>query len=269
MNENLSRQEKLESFRRKEAKESRRKKVTLAVVLLSVVALIGVGIWSAIRSMPEPVQAGNKVPTKVTSEGAFRIGTTGVVNPKTDSKAPRVEMFFDPMCPGCAGVDQAAGERMQEAAKNGEVDLYMNPLSFLDRQSTDRFSSRAASAFITIAENSPAHAVDFLHLVYSEDNHPSEGAAYRSVPDSKFVELAKEAGVDDATANLIPQRLYQNWVLQNTEKQNARTEIFPKGITTPTMVAGGKLENGKLVGFKAVDLQNGPLEAFNNAIKNN
>lgn len=250
-----SRQEKLDKLRRKEAKEERITKFIFIGIAVVVAAVVVLGITMAIRSVPEEVAGGDMKPTKVTAQGGFRIGTTGsVIAPDAEAAdgAVRAELFFDPMCPGCASVEREAGPRFLEAAKNGEIDLHMNPLSFLDRQSSDNYSSRAVNAVVEVAEHSPEHMMAFVTAIYSEENHPSEGSSYTPVTDEDFANMAQSVGVPESVTANFKNKRYLNWVQSHTTEQAARSEVFPEGLTTPTMVLGGSVKDGKLEGHTRV-----------------
>lgn len=269
------RQQRLAEVRSQQAREERIRKGVIVGVIVAVIAVVGFALAMAIKANPPKstsVNEGTAIPTKVNAQGAFRIGKDGsVVDPATKPVpgAKRAELWFDPMCPGCAAVERAAGARFLEAAKAGEVDLYLNPLSFLDRQSSDEYSTRAVNAFVTVAEKSPEHTMPFLSALYTEENHPEEGAAYDSVSDEDFARIAQSVGVPADVAAQFSEHSYTQWISQHTEGQSARQDVFPEGVTTPTMVIGGTEDgSNKLSGFSKVNFAGpaGPVAEFDKAL---
>jgi len=204
-------------------------------------------------------------PKNFDEHGAFQVKSDNL-----KSNATRVDDFFDPLCPGCGAVHRASGDRMKELVKSGDIDLRLSPVSFLDEASTDKYSTRAINSFVTVAENSPEHALEFLSALYRKDFQPQEGTqnyGQKPVTDQALVEAAVGAGVPADVAKTIPEHRYADWIKKTSEKQVKRSDLFPGGFSTPAIFTGVKYSSdGKASGTK-IDFKNKDiLKAFNEAV---
>jgi predicted DsbA family dithiol-disulfide isomerase len=58
----------------------------------------------------------------------------------------RVDAFIDFLCPFCRQFEEASGPALDRMVEQGAIRWVNHPLSFLDRLSTTRYSSRASAA---------------------------------------------------------------------------------------------------------------------------
>lgn len=228
---------------------------TLALIGL-ILAVLVVTVVNAEKSKLE--ELGTSIPDFVTAEGAVLINQTSSETPD----AARLDVFFDFSCPACANADQIFKDTIDEYLENDEIQLYLNPLSFMDAASPDNFSTRAASHFLTVFEHNPDKALEFVSVLFQ--NQPSG----MRTSNETFVEYAKQAGVSEEAYGAFKNEAYTQWVLDNTTRQGERVEIFAQGISTPTYVVGSNITDGKTTDFNKLVLSEGdPLTILKNAIK--
>lgn len=238
---------KIEALRKEEQRSEKRAKTIMfsliGAAIIGLIALIAFILSQGIEkgaalSGGEVVLGEQLTPKTANSNNAFLVESENV---KEDAK--RVDVFFDPMCPGCGIVDQSIGGTLAELVDNGDISLYLSPVSFLDGTSSDKYSSRALNAFVTIAEENPRHALTFMNTILSEEFQPDEGQTYTPVPNETFVEIAKTIGVTDETATSIQDLHYTDWLSQAADKQTERTDLFPEGFSTPAVFINVKYDD--------------------------
>jgi protein-disulfide isomerase len=208
---------------------------------LTVIALmIGVIAWTFVRAggPSAPVSDSLAAPAGATSSGAVVVG---------EPSAPvTVTIYADFMCPWCGSFERANGDALAAAVDAGKVKLEIHPMAFLDKLSSGtRYSSRAANAFVTLANADPAVAFRFHRLLYAYQ--PAEGST--GLSDARLVEIAGEAGATPEMTGAFAAQTYDGWV------QRATQQAWDAGVTgTPTVKIDGQTFTGDL--FTA-----GPLAA--------
>lgn len=266
-----------EKLKKERAQELKKEKTRRAVMIggISVASLAALGglSWAIVASLPEQKPKGEqKIPTKADAHGAFHIDSTGAVIEDTEPSGSitRMDMFIDPQCPACGMIDRAIKDRVAELLTNEEIDLFLTPTAFLNNASTDKYSSRAVNALITVAEESPDHFMKFMHILFEEGKQPGEGGSYVPVSDEVLGERAVEAGVSQDVADKFAQRHYLDWIEQHTNTQlNDRPDLFPDGFATPSVFFNVDYdEEGKaLSGYTKVSFQGDPVQDFNSSLE--
>ena len=266
------RRQRAAEMRKQAKKKARRDKIVRVSALVSVIAvLVGLIGYIAVTAHNKKDSDGwTQAATQLTPKNFDEHGAFQVKSNNLKSSATRVDDFFDPLCPGCGAVHRASGDRMKELVKSGDIDLRLSPVSFLDEASTDKYSTRAINAFVTVAENTPERALEFLSALYRKDFQPQEGTqnySQKPVTDQALVEAAVGAGVPADVAKTIPEHRYADWIKKTSEKQVKRSDLFPGGFSTPAIFTGVKYSSdGKASGTK-IDFKNKDiLKAFNEAI---
>lgn len=247
---------------KKLAVRQRRNKIIIrtSVAVVAVAAVAGLVIAGSIGTAQkkeakaqETASLKLNTPSLATATGSFTVDSAGKAVPldEADTKLPRIEFIFDPQCPGCHLVETGTQSTVQELMRDKKAQFYFTPVSFLNDASTDDYSARAASTVIEVAESDPAHFYDYITEIYKDKNFPGEGADYPKggVSYADLGKVAKEAGVSQKAIDRFSEQNYRLWVLENTKVNAARSEIFPNGISTPTVLMGGKLveENKRFV----------------------
>lgn len=228
----------------------------------AVVALVvSAGISNSRKAEEKEQEAASlelNVPSLASATGGFAVDGDGKAIPlsEADSSLPRVEFILDLHCGGCHQVETGVNSTMEEMMKAGEAQFIFTPVSFMNKASTDDYSARAASTLIEVAETDPEHFFSYLSALY--ENFPQEGSGYPrgGVSYDDLVRVAKSAGVSEEAIKKFEEQRFRLWVLENTSVVEARSEIFPDGISTPTVLMGGELKesDGKFVleGFTKV-----------------
>jgi len=164
-------------------------------------------------------------------------GTEEVAGLVLGSEGPLVELFEDYVCPFCAQLEAAAGERLRQGALGGEYRLVVHPVAFLTED-----SPRAANASACVYANSDQQTwVAFHESVYAAQD-PQETVGQFAT--ERLLELAASAGAGtpEVTA-CIQDGSYDTWVAELTE------QAFGRGVSgTPTLAVDGRLTDvGSLV----------------------
>lgn len=183
------------------------------------------------------------VPSLATATGSFAIDNTGKAVPleKADDSLTRVEFILDLHCGGCRQVETGINDTMKSMMENNEAQFFFTPVSFMNDASNDDYSARAASTLIEVAETDPENFFNYINALYK--NFPAEGNQYprNGVSYDNLGQVAKSAGVSEEAISKFEEQRFRLWVLENTSVVENRSEIFPQGISTPTILLGGKL----------------------------
>lgn len=253
--------EKREAAKRLAARQKRNKLIVRWTVGVAAVAAVAGAVVAGSIATSQQKEAKEKeasslelnTPSLATAVGSFAVDRAGKAIPldEADSSLPRIEFIFDPQCPGCQIVETGTHDEVETLMESGGAQFYFTPVSFLNGASTDDYSARAASTAIEVAESDPEHFYDYIGAIYEEENFPGEGAQYPQggVSYADLGDTAREAGVSEEAIAKFDEQNYRLWVLENTEVATARTEVFPDGISTPTILMGGELqeEGGRFV----------------------
>ena len=161
-------------------------------------------------------------------------------------------------------------EYLQKMVDAGQINLDLHFMAFMDRWSTDEYSSRAANAAIYLAEHDsdPNHLISFLEKVYAEDFQPEEGSAYKSVSDAKIKEQMIAAGVSKDVADKAFGRDYQEWLDAIDTYTPKRSELWHQSgsykgsMTTPTVIINGKYWDMDQLTTAQTTVKDGLLESI-------
>ena len=241
---------------RKRKRNSRIIKWLIAIVAVGVVAgLIVSAVVNNSRKEEEKAQEVAELelntPELASAIGSFAVDKDGKAIPlaEADGSLPRIEFILDPHCGGCHIVEKGVNDTMKSMMEDGEAQFFFTPVSFMNRASSDDYSARAASTLVEVAETDPEHFFDYIGALY--ENFPAEGTGYPSkgVSYEDLGRVAKSAGVSEEAIERFDEQRFRLWALQNTDVVEARSEIFPDGLSTPTVLMGGELveSDGKFV----------------------
>jgi protein-disulfide isomerase len=166
------------------------------------------------RSRPE------RVPLEATPEGdAIALGRAPV----------RVDLYIDFLCPFCRRFEQRSATALAALVVEGAAELDYHPLGFLDRLSTTRYSSRAASASGCAAD--VARFAAYKDVLFAAQ--PPEGGP--GLNDEELIALGREAGIHDVEfAEGVREHRYLDWVAYVTAR------AIERGVQgTPTVFVAG------------------------------
>jgi protein-disulfide isomerase len=147
-------------------------------------------------------------------------------------------VYYDYMCPACGAFEAANGAELDRLLEEGTVQVELRPISFLDETSQGtRYSTRAANAFATVADQAPDQAWAFHQALYADQ--PEEGTT--GLSDAQIADVAREAGVPDDVVEQLTEMRHEGWVAEVTE------QAFDSGVTgTPTVLLDGEPFEGDL-----------------------
>ncbi|OJX67092.1 MAG: hypothetical protein BGO95_10205 [Micrococcales bacterium 73-13] len=153
--------------------------------------------------------------------------------------AVEVELWVDLLCPYCRMFEEANGDYLGSLVDAGAATLRVHPIAILNRVSAGtQYSTRAANAFVCVAERAPDEALGYLRRLYAIQ--PEEGTG--GLTDR---ELAGEA--PSAAAECILDGWFSDWVDEWTQRA---LDLGIRG--TPTVVVDGRLYPG---GFDPADFR--------------
>jgi protein-disulfide isomerase len=209
----------LKELRAREAREKKiRNGVTIGVLAAVVLALIAGLIWLI------PVLTAKNSTTGTASDPyAITIGST--------SAPVTIDIYQDYMCPYCGQFERAQTSDLKVLVDSGTAKVVFHVMAFLDENSSGtRYSTRAANAFVVVAQKEPDKALAFNSALFV--NQPSEGST--GLTDAEIATRAKSVGVSDAVANSLASLSQADFV------KSSNDAAFAAGITsTPTIKING------------------------------
>ncbi|MBW3082192.1 DsbA family protein [Bifidobacterium phasiani] len=244
------------------AKERRQQTIIgaiVAVIVVVLVAVAGVAIWRSVHPSEDGGTSSNITideaytqlqqvatkPSRADEQGGIVISNGGY-GTKAEG-APTVAIYMDFLCPGCGSLHRELDDTLVEMMQAGQINIELHFMAFMDRYSTDDYSSRAANAalYITEHDDDPAHLLAFLQRMYAEDFQPEEGSAYESVSDDQIREQAIAAGVSEDVADGMFGGEYYDWLDAVDRYTPMRSELFNQSgslkgsMSTPTVTING------------------------------
>lgn len=222
----------------REAAAQRRKKqqrLLTGIGIVVILALVGAIVFVAVNASGGDDSPGSDAGEVVAPSGATEDG--GVLVGAEDAPVT-MAIYYDYMCPACGAFEEANGTEIERLLEEGTVQLELRPISFLDRTSQGtRYSTRAANAFATVAEQSPEHALDFHSALYAAQ--PEEGTT--GLSDDKIASIAEDVGVPGDVVEQFSEMRHEGWVAEVTEA------AFDSGVSgTPTVLIDGEPFEGDL-----------------------
>ncbi len=206
----------------------RRVRLASGVAVLALVALVGSGI--GIQASRIPAATG---PTPAGAGLADGVLVGAATAPVT------LDLYEDPQCPVCAQFESQVGPAVAGWVKAGTVKVHYHVISFLDRSSTTKYSSRAANALYAAAGVSPTVFATYHQLLFAQQ--PPEGSA--GLTEDKLVSLAQQAGAG-AVVQQIRAGTYADYVARATEQSSKdgvtgtpTAKVNGQAVATPTLDA--------------------------------
>jgi protein-disulfide isomerase len=207
-----------------------------------VAGVIVVGLMSALvafivrqGAVDDVSIAGPSSAPVVSTDGGFGVGSSGVVGKDLDATRVRLDVYFDFICPACGAFEQTQSATLNELRAAGTVDVYYHPLAYQDDKSMGtRYSTRAASAAVLVAKESPESFVAFVEALFA--NQPAEGTT--GLSDDAIQSLAAAARVPDAVVARIPDHEYASWVRSSSDDASKAGVMY-----TPTLGFNGDIQD--------------------------
>ncbi|GGK51031.1 thioredoxin domain-containing protein [Nocardia camponoti] len=217
-----------------EAADRKRKlaiQIGVGAVLVALIAAIGIGF--AVKKKDDDAAVAPPVAAQIPATGGSvtEAGTILVGDPNAKVK---VKIVADLQCPACKQFEAANGVAVAQAAAAGTASVEYQIISFLDKASTNQYSSRAANAAYCVAKSDVSKFQGWLQTMF-EKQTPEGGAG---LSNEELVKIAVGAGyTDPAVATCINDRPYANFVTQTTQSALAG------GVkSTPSVYINGQLQ---------------------------
>jgi protein-disulfide isomerase len=258
-NERQQRAARAEQMRKEREKAERRQRniITLAIVVV-VLALVGLGGYAYNSTKSAHEQVTDVITPKGTTKDHGLLFTAKDAGGKPASDPVKIVLYEDFQCPVCKAFEQVNGAYLTDAVKKGEISIEYRIISFLDRTSLNKYSSRAGSAALCAFESGGAEEYKKVHdLLYA--NQPEENTAGPENP--ALVESLKQAGATgDAAESCVLKGRFVPWLEKATDASRKA------GVTgTPFVQIDGKHITGAGGGAPQIaDLQKA-IDAAKNA----
>ncbi|MFM2373779.1 MAG: hypothetical protein RJA75_675 [Actinomycetota bacterium] len=237
---------KARELREKRAKGDKLKRLltTIGVIAASagVVAGVIVGGITVANTTNTNAENAKKVPANTTELGGILIGKD-LLPTKTDEakKGNQIVIYQDYQCPICKYFEDPNASQIKSWVDSGEATIEFHPISFLDGQSLNEYSSRATNAALCVANSQPEKFFDVNTALYA--NQPEENTAGPNDSELKGTLAAAGVEINAEMTNCIDQKRYSKYI------ENRTAEAFSQPAVTGTEVPGGTpyvLVNGNL-----------------------
>ena len=237
---------KARELREKRAQGEKRKRflITIGAVVGGAAVVAGVIAGGFVVANTTNTNADNakKVPANTTEFGGILLGK-GLL-PTTSAEAKKgnqIVIYQDYQCPICKYFEEPNATQIKSWVDSGEATIEFHPISFLDGQSLNEYSSRSTNAALCVANSQPGKFFDVNTALYN--NQPEENTAGPN--DTKLKETLAAAGVEITSeiTTCIDQKRYAKYI------ENRTAEAFSKPAVTGKEVPGGTpyvLVNGNL-----------------------
>jgi protein-disulfide isomerase len=259
---------KARELREKRASGEKRKKllVTTGIALGIVLAVAGIvyAIVIAMSAPNEKVDNSNKVPANVTKLGGVVIGKDLKIASAAEIEATnRVVIYQDYQCPICQLFEVPNSSQLKTWAESGLATIEIHPISFLDGQSRNNYSSRATNAAFCVANSQPEKFFAVNSALYA--NQPEEQTAGPSDSDLKSTLSGAGVNMNAEMNTCIDQKRYAKFIENRTAEALSKTAVTGTEIPTGTPFI---LVNGVKYDFKEYEQLTNPA-LFNQFFENN
>ncbi len=231
-NDRQQRAARAEQMRKEREKAERRQRNVITIAIVTVVVALVALAGFAIKNVSEDNKDSTDLVAPQGMNDAYGFDYTASDAGGTEGKDPvTVVLHEDFQCPACLSFEQQSGAFLNDLVKKGEITIEYRPISFLDSQSTNEYSSRALNAALCVLDDQGVPAYKKMHdLLYA--NQPAEGGA--GPDDEALLATAKQAGYT-GPESCITQKKFGPWI------KKAYEEAVDKGFRgTPWVQIDGK-----------------------------
>jgi protein-disulfide isomerase len=204
-------------------REARRRSIVVTGIVAAVLAAV-VAAFVLVHALQRDASTTGAAATP--SHGA-----NGAVVVGRAAAPVTIVAYEDFQCPACKAYEDANDPQLRSWLAKGQVKIEYHPIAFLDRASTDAYSTRALNAAATVLDLAPAGFARFHDALYAEQ--PQEGGA--GLTDERLVRLAVAAGAPEAQARAdIDGLAFKAWTAKVTD------DASKAGVNqTPTVSVDG------------------------------
>jgi protein-disulfide isomerase len=216
--------EKAAAMRAGQARAQARRRSIVVTALVAVMVVLAVTTFVLVQSSRREDTASATVPAHLT-------GGTSVVVGKADAPVT-VVAYEDFQCPACGAFERSNDAQLKAWVAAGTVRIEYRPIAFLDRASTDDYSTRALNAAAAVVDSAPAAFEAFHDALFAEQ--PAEGGP--GLSDARLIDLAVAAGAPrPPVAAAVRDLTYRAWAARVTDDSSKA------GVTqTPTVQVAGR-----------------------------
>lgn len=225
MSNKSSRADQVAAARREQEAAQRRRTIIIVSAIVAAIAVL-VAILFVVLSKSDTTGEHSDTPRHATSSYGALVG---------EASAPHtIVLYEDFQCPICNAFEAQSAAQVRAAVDAGKVNVEYRMVSFLDRSSENKYSSRAANAaYVVLDAAGPEVFWKFHDLLY--ENQPEEGTA--GPGNDELVDLAVQAGAErSAVEQGIDDGEFDQYVV------NATDAMSKNDVTgTPTAFIDGEL----------------------------
>jgi protein-disulfide isomerase len=219
-----STREKAAQLRAEAARKAARRRTFMVTGIVVAVLAIAVGAGLIVQQARQTSAQASAPPAGLVN-GAIVVGQTDA--PVT------LTLYEDFQCPVCKQFEELNAKQLKTWIADGTVKVDYRPVAFLDRASTDRYSTRALNAVAAVVDSTsdPAVFVKLHDLLYA--NQPAEGGA--GLTNDQLIQYAVQAGASESAVRpAVQSEKFAAWVSTTTD------DASKAGITgTPTVQVNG------------------------------
>ncbi|MBF6202680.1 MULTISPECIES: DsbA family protein [Nocardia] len=212
--------------------------VALALIVLIVIAAMRWGRdEAAVRndgygSVREPA-----VHSMLEQNGSILLG-------RPDAKKT-IEVFEDPLCPGCGSLEHIYGQELAQRIDEGALAVRYRLVNFLDARSRSKdYSTRAVAANQCVAEAGSGPVYSKFHTDLFTTKRPSEGGA--DLSNDELAAIARDAGASEPVRQCITTGAKIDFARTTAMAQTAALgEALGGSAATPSVFDGtSKVDTG-------------------------
>jgi len=185
-----------------------------------MLAVVGVAIFVVVKSGKKgdnpnpPVAHGSSTPSAGAS-GSGKKAPAPADGLTVGSGPVKVDIYVDFGCPPCANFEQAAGYDLANYVDQKKITLSLHPVAFVDNQSKNQYSSRAAAA--VACANDGDKLLDYSK--YLLEHQPDEGTA--GPENDELISDGRAIGLGNDFASCVTSGAKKSWVSQATSAANS------------------------------------------------
>lgn len=199
-------------------REKRRKRAVWTSVIAVFALIIGGFVGWAVYASQK--QGEVHIPRGANQDGNAIVTGSGPVI---------VEDYIDFICPHCKTFHDEAKDTIQQLIDENKITLVQHPVAYLDRFSTNRYSTRATAAVGCAADDGKFS--EYVDVLFA--NQPAEGGP--GPDDGELIRLGLQAGLTDNFSQCVKDKRYVTWAKKVSDDGGKA------GVTgTPTVFVNGK-----------------------------
>jgi len=200
-----------------EREKRRKRRAWIAIIAIGALAIGGVVGWTIYVSNRA---SSVNIPAQANPAG------NGIV---TGSGPVVVEDYIDFICPYCKVYHDEASANVAKLLAENKITLVQHPVAYLDRFSTNQYSTRASAASACAADD--GHFQEYVAVLFA--NQPAEGSA--GPTDDQLITMGTQNGLSENFAQCVRDKKYVTWA------QKVSDDASKAGVTgTPTAFVNGR-----------------------------